>query len=86
MTNTTLARSGTDLDYKETILRWFSYDHLPDHLKPTSKIFADMAAVMIAMCPTPSAERTFALRQLLISKDAFVRARIEHAETEAGTI
>ncbi len=65
----------------ETILRWFSYDHLPADRQPTSKIFADVAAAMITMCPTPSAERTTALRNLLIAKDAFVRACIEDKET-----
>lgn len=66
--------------HEEKILRWFSYQHLPQHLQPSSKIFADMAATMIAMCPTPSAERTVALRDLLRCKDAFVRACIEDKE------
>ena len=65
----------------EKITRWFRYDHLPEALQPQSKIFADMAAQMLVLCPTSSAERTDALRNLLRSKDAFVRAYIEHKET-----
>jgi len=67
----------------EKITKWFRYDHLPEQLQPTSKIFADTAAAMLVLCPTPSAERTDALRNLLRAKDAFVRAYIEHKEQEA---
>jgi hypothetical protein len=66
----------------ERILRWFSYSHLPEQLQASSKIFSDLAAQMLVFCPTPSAERTTALRKLLESKDCFVRALIEHMETE----
>lgn len=69
-------------EHKEAILRWFSYEHLPARLQPTSQIFAEMAASMLLLCPTNSAERTFAFRQLLISKDAYVRACILDAEAE----
>jgi hypothetical protein len=65
---------------KETIVRWFSYQHLPEKMQPASKIFADMVATMLVMCPTPDAERTVAFRMLLQSKDAFVRACIVNAE------
>ncbi len=64
----------------ETIIRWFSYAHLPEKMQPTSKIFAEMASVMLAMCPTNSAERTGAFRKLLEAKDCYVRASIENAE------
>ncbi len=64
----------------EHILRWFSYAHLPEHIQPTSKIFADLAAVMMVMCENGSAERTVAFRKLLECKDAYVRACIESKE------
>lgn len=74
--------TGT-MERKETIIRWFNYQHLPEHMQANSKIFADLAATMLVLCPTPSAERTFALRQILVAKDAFVRACIESAEAVA---
>lgn len=61
---------------KEEILQWFAYDHLPEHLQTSSKVFADIVAAMLVLCPTPSAERTVAFRNVLNAKDAFVRASI----------
>lgn len=74
----------TDNPRPETILRWFSYDHLPEKLQPTSKVFAELTAIMLAMCPHGSAERTVAFRKLLECKDAYVRACIESREKEAS--
>ncbi len=67
----------------ETILRWFRYDHLPEKMQPTSKIFAEMTAIMLAMCPHGSAERTVAFRKLLEAKDAYVRACVESKEKDS---
>jgi hypothetical protein len=60
----------------EPMMRWFAYAHLPDELQKVSKPFGDLAT---ALCTTlrPSAERTVALRKLLESKDAAVRAALE---------
>lgn len=66
--------------FKETKLRWFNYDHLPEKMQPTSRIFAELASIMIAMCPTPSDQRAIALQKVIEAKDAFVRACIIHAE------
>jgi len=55
------------------IMQFFAYDHLPDNLQAVSKPFADMAQ-HIQNLAAPSPERTVALRRLLESKDAAVRA------------
>jgi hypothetical protein len=57
----------------EHIFQFFKYDHLPKHLQQVSSPFHDMAAAMIATLPR-NPERTVALRKLLESKDAAVRA------------
>lgn len=60
---------------QEPIMRWFEYEHLPEHLQHTSKPFQDLAHHII-QTTAPSDERTVALRKLLESKDAAVRASI----------
>ena len=59
----------------EPMLRWFAYAHLPEHLQAVSKGFAQLAT---ELCLTleRSPERTVALRKLLESKDAAVRAAL----------
>lgn len=60
---------------EERMLKWFAYDHLPDHLKSVSKPFSDLAeSIVNAIDPGP--ERTVALRKLLEAKDAAVRASV----------
>lgn len=59
--------------YADRMLRWFEWAHLPEHLQAVSRPFGDLALVI---CNTiqPGPERTVALRKLLESKDAAVRA------------
>jgi len=59
----------------EPMLRWFDYNHLPPKLQEVSKPFGDLAGSLVSKL-APSAERTVALRKLLESKDAAVRAHI----------
>lgn len=59
---------------QEIILKFFAYKHLPEKLREVSKRFAAQA-LCIAELPR-SAERTVALRKLLESKDAAVRAAL----------
>lgn len=54
------------------ILRYFSYEHLPEKLRNVSRLFHDLA-VQVAELP-PGAERSVALRKLLEAKDAAVRS------------
>ena len=57
------------------MLKWFSYDHLPNNLQEVSQPFCELATKLCNMSP-PGAERTVALRKLLEAKDAAVRAKL----------
>jgi hypothetical protein len=59
----------------EHILQFFAYDHLPENLREVSKPFHDLAVHHIMTLPR-NPERTVALRKLLESKDAAVRAAL----------
>lgn len=56
----------------DAILRHFDYDHLPPELAAVSKRFHALAHELASECSGP--ETTVALRKLLESKDAAVRA------------
>lgn len=60
---------------EERMLKWFAYEHLPDHLQAASKPFCQLAAELCEVCAS-GPERTVALRKLLEAKDAAVRAQI----------
>lgn len=60
---------------QEHILQFFTYAHLPPHLQAVSKPFGDMAQQIVETLPR-NPERTVALRKLLESKDAAVRALV----------
>lgn len=60
----------------DRLLKFFSYDHLPDHLQQISKPFYSMAVQIDNVLPS-NPERTVALRKLLEAKDAAVRCMIE---------
>ena len=57
----------------DRMMKWFAYEHLPDHLAAVSKQFHDVADYTCQMIE-PGPERTVALRKLLEAKDAAVRA------------
>lgn len=59
----------------DPMLRYFQWRHLPPHLQRVSAPFHDLAAQIVDTL-SPSAERTVALRKLLESKDAAVRAAL----------
>lgn len=65
----------TDIGNEEPMLRWFAFGHLPTHLQAISSEFSDLARIIVVNIPR-SAERTVALRKLLESKDAAVRASL----------
>ncbi len=54
------------------VLPYFEYEHLPSFLQDVSKPFAEMAQVIAKQSSNP--ETKVALRKLLESKDAAVRA------------
>ena len=64
---------STDEITTDHVLRYFHYSHLPASLQSRSKPFCDLARQIIDSTPR-NPERTVALRKLLESKDAAVRA------------
>jgi hypothetical protein len=59
----------------DALLRWFESDHLPPHLQAVVQPYRQLALNLAAVLH-PSPELTVALRKLLESKDAAVRAAI----------
>jgi hypothetical protein len=59
----------------EHIMQFFAYEHLPQHLQEVSKPFGELAQQIVETLPR-NPERTVALRKLLESKDAAVRAKL----------
>jgi len=62
------------LKEQEPLMKFFSYSHLPAKLQAVSESFAYLACRIMDL--PRSAERTVALRKLLESKDAAVRAAL----------
>lgn len=60
---------------EERMMKWFEYSHLPEHLQSVSKPFGELAAKVCEVIEA-GPERTVALRKLLESKDAAVRAKL----------
>lgn len=58
----------------EHIIQFFAFAHLPPHLQEISQPFSEQAERIMRLPRNP--ERTVALRKLLESKDAAVRAAI----------
>lgn len=62
--------------HADPIVKFFDYEHLPEHLQIISRQFCNLAFYMVANLPR-NAERTVALRKLLEAKDAAVRANVQ---------
>ena len=62
-------------DNEDPIMRFFMFSHLPAHLQEISRPFCELALWIEKDLPR-NAERTVALRKLLESKDAAVRAKL----------
>ena len=60
---------------QEPIMQFFAWGHLPPHLQSVSRPFGELAGIIANTLPQ-SPERTVALRKLLESKDAAVRAKL----------
>ena len=58
------------------IMRFFDYEHLPEHLQKISKPFGILARQMNGALDE-SAEKSAMLRKLLEAKDCAVRANLE---------
>ena len=58
------------------ILKYFEYDHLPEHLQEVSKPIGDLAKEMNDTLSN-GPEKSAGLRKLLEAKDCFVRAKLD---------
>ena len=56
-------------------MKYFNYEHLPEHLQEVSKPIGDLARQMKEQLPS-CAEREAGLRKLLEAKDCLVRAKL----------
>lgn len=60
---------------EDRMMKWFAFEHLPEHLKVVSIKFYEIACSICALVES-GPERTVALRKLLEAKDAAVRATV----------
>ncbi len=59
----------------EALLKYFTYDHLPESLQGISSEVCEIAHYMATHLPD-GPEKTAGLRKLLEAKDCFVRAAL----------
>ena len=59
-----------------TTIKWFTYEHLPPHLREVAQKYAELANWVEENLPD-GAEKSVAQRKLLEAKDAGVRAKLE---------
>jgi hypothetical protein len=69
------AQQSTFVETEEDF-QHFRFEHLPPHLQTISKMFHMLAESLALTLPT-GRQRTFAIQQLLVSKDAAVRAKLK---------
>lgn len=67
------------------LMKFFSYAHLPVHLRETSRMFCELAT-NIDNALQESAEKTVCLRKLLESKDCAVRAVLDMEDNQGGVV
>ena len=66
----------------ESLLKFFAFSHLPEHLQDISRPCQATAELMAQQLDGP--ELTAGLRKLLEAKDCFVRAALTAADVLAG--
>lgn len=57
-------------------MKYFDYEHLPEHLQEVSKPIGELAKKMNDTLPD-GPEKSTGLRKLLEAKDCFVRSKLE---------
>jgi hypothetical protein len=62
------------------LLRWFEYEHLPEHLQGVSAPFHRLAHEVVDQLPDDP-ELSAGLRKILEAKDCIVRAAIRARDT-----
>lgn len=70
-----LAANASKKIEDERMMKWFAYEHLKPDLQDVSRAFHELASSIVVNLE-PGPERTVALRKLLESKDAAVRAQV----------
>lgn len=65
-------------------MQFFAFTHLPERLQAVSRPFGELAHQIVATYPR-NPERTVALRKLLESKDACVRAAMSASQEGSTT-
>lgn len=65
-----------DHTQKNPIIEYFSYDHLPKHLKGVSAVISNVAILLNESLPD-GPEKSTGLRKLLEAKDCFVRQALK---------
>ncbi len=72
-----VAVDSTKARFVETdpVFQYFKFAHLPERLQAVSRRFYELAEFIVLHLPR-NPERTFALRELMLSKDAAVRTAI----------
>lgn len=63
------------------IMKYFEYQHLPQHLQAVSKPIGELAQLMDDTLPD-CAEKSAGLRKLLEAKDCLVRAALDKPAAE----
>nr|WP_237523913.1 hypothetical protein [Streptomyces sp. SID4926] len=63
-------------------MRYFEFTHLPEHLQDVSMPFSELAHKLSNFLPD-GPEKSVALRKLLESKDAAVRAALDNTPKES---
>lgn len=58
---------------EDRMLKWFKHEHLPTHIKDTAYSFFRLAEIIVNQIK-PGPERAVALRKLLESREAAIRA------------
>lgn len=71
--NPGLEQLGARLTAPPSELRYFSFEHLPPHLRAVSQPFHTLALDIVHRLPDGE-QRKYALHYLLLAKDAAVRA------------
>ena len=56
-------------------LKYFKYDHLPEHLQEVSKLFHELASVMDVNIAQNN-QKDLGFQKLIEAKDCFVRANL----------
>jgi hypothetical protein len=73
--NETIKLEQDMVEVRYPIIKFFKYNHLPEHLQAVSKVFCDAAWDMALNLPV-NAETSACLRKLLEAKDCAVRATL----------